>query len=77
MIKLLEIAEAWIIAENPNPKQKAIAESRIEICNNCPEKTFVDMFDTYICGICSCPLSKKIFSSRPGPEACPKQKWIK
>jgi hypothetical protein len=35
------------------------------------------MFDTYICWVCKCPLSKKIFSSRPGPEACPKQQWIK
>ena len=77
MLKLLEIAEAWIESENPSPERKLIAESRIEICNSCPEKTFVNMFDTYICGVCKCPLSKKIFSSRSGPEACPKQQWIK
>lgn len=76
-IKLLEIAEAWIIAENPNPAQKAIADSRIHICDECEYKEFISMFDTYVCGVCKCPLSKKIFSTKPGPEACPKQKWLK
>lgn len=76
MLKLLEIAEAWIIAENPTPEQQEIAESRVEICNICPHKKFITMFDTYICGVCKCPLSKKIFSP-VGPSACPKNKWIK
>lgn len=76
-MKLLDIAEAWIIAENPNPTQKEIADSRIQICNTCPHKKFVKMFDTYLCGVCNCPLSKKIFSVEIGYEACPKHKWIK
>lgn len=77
MLKLLEIAEAWIISENPNPAQKEIAESRLKICDTCPSKTFVSIFDTYLCGECGCPLAKKVFSTKPGHEACPKQKWIK
>jgi hypothetical protein len=77
MIKLLEIVDAWIEAENPTSERKIIAEHRIEICNNCSEKKYLDMFDSYVCGICNCPLSKKIFSYKPGNEACPKQKWIK
>ncbi len=75
MIKLLEIAEAWIEAENPSPKNKIIAESRVQICNACPKKTYLKIFDTYVCGVCNCPISKKIFSPKPGPEACPEQKW--
>jgi len=75
MIKLLEIVDAWIEAENPSPERKTIAESRVQICNVCPEKTYIDLFDTYVCGVCNCPINKKIFSSKPGPEACPKQKW--
>ena len=39
MLKLLEIAEAWMIAENPTPEQQEIAESRVEICNVCPHKS--------------------------------------
>jgi len=76
MFKLLEIAEAWIEAENPSPKRKLIAESRLKTCDSCEEKKFIETFDTYICGSCGCPLSKKIFSIKPGNEACPKQKWI-
>ena len=75
MIKLLEIVDAWMEAENPTPERKAIAESRVQICDTCPEKTYIDLFDTYVCGVCNCPINKKIFSFKPGPEACPKQKW--
>ena len=76
-MKLLEIAEAWIIAENPNPTQKAIAEYRISVCDQCPHKTFNKVFDSFLCGICHCPLSKKVFSSLEGPKACPEARWEK
>jgi hypothetical protein len=75
MINLLEIVDAWIEAENPGPERAIIAESRVQICNTCPEKTYIKTFDTYVCGVCNCPINKKIFSYKPGPEACPKQKW--
>jgi len=77
MFKLVEIAKAWIAAENPTPKQKLIAEHRANICDSCSSKSYNKAIDLYFCGECGCPLSKKIFSPLPGPEACPKQYWNK
>lgn len=76
MLKIIEIAKAWIAAENPTPEQKEIAEHRISICEQCPHKTHNSMFDVYLCNLCGCPLSKKIFSPA-GPQACPDNRWKK
>lgn len=76
-MNLLEIAKSWIIAENPNPEQKSIAEYRIKVCNSCPNKTYNNYFDTFVCGICQCSLSKKIFSPAEGRKACPEARWEK
>ena len=76
--KFKEIAQAWIIAANPTPEQKSIAERRASICNGCDARTFRTIFgagDFYVCGECGCPLSRKIFSPEPGPQACPLAKW--
>jgi len=72
MLKIVEIAKAWINAANPTPEQQAIAEYRASVCNECPHlKT-----GKYItCGKCGCPLSKKIFSPLPGEQACPDKRW--
>ena len=71
MLKIVEIAKAWIAAADPTPEQKEIAEYRIKICGECPHKEAVR------CGLCGCPLQKKIFSPKPGPEACPDKRWEK
>lgn len=75
MLKIVEIAKAWIAAANPTPEQQTIAEYRISICDQCPHKTHVVALNTFVCGKCGCPLSKKIFSPKPGLEACPDQRW--
>lgn len=75
MLKLVEIAKAWITAANPTAEQKAIAEKRIAICNECEFSRYNKALDFHYCGECGCPLSKKIFSAGPGKDACPKQKW--
>lgn len=75
MLKLLEIAKAWIIAANPTDEQKEIAEKRIAICNTCEFSRYNKALDFHYCGECGCPLSKKIFTQGPGKDACPKQKW--
>jgi hypothetical protein len=49
----------------------------MKICNDCDKKTYLKPVDSFICGECGCPLSKKIFSPKPGPEACPLSKWEK
>jgi ribosomal protein L37E len=75
MLKIVEIAKAWIAAANPSPIEQSIAEHRIKICSTCPQQTYNKVFDTYICGSCGCPLNKKIFSPAEGSKACPLQKW--
>lgn len=77
MLKVVEIAKAWIAAANPTPEQQAIAEYRISVCNQCPHQVYTKAVDLYTCGKCGCPLSKKIFSPLPGDEACPDRRWKK
>ena len=75
MLKIVEIAKSWIVATNPTPEQEAVALYRSKVCDECPSKDYLPRFDSYICGECGCPLSKKVFSPSPGPKACPLQKW--
>ena len=75
MLKLVEIAKAWIAAANPTPEQQQIANSRIAICDQCPYKDYIKAADTHVCGKCGCPLSKKIFSPLSGEQACPDKRW--
>lgn len=69
---LINIAQSWIIARNPNEEQKRKAESRISICNSCEFSTKI--LGAEICSKCGCPLSKKIFSPK-GPDECPEKLW--
>lgn len=74
---MAEILVAWHRAANPTPQQKELAEYRASICETCEFKEFKTLVRAYICGACGCPLSKKVYSSRPGSVACPKGKWDK
>lgn len=72
--KFKEIALAWIAAANPTEEQKAIAEYRASICNVCEHrKQNTTLVDFYYCGICRCPLNKKIFAQTK--DSCPENKW--
>ncbi len=64
-------------AANPTPEQKLIAEYRASVCDGCSSKSYTPAIDLHFCGECGCPLSKKIFSPKPGKEACPLAKWEK
>jgi len=77
MLKLVEIAKSWIAAANPTPEQKQIAEYRASVCDVCPHKKLQEQLHIYTCGLCGCPLSKKIFSPLPGEQACPDKRWEK
>jgi hypothetical protein len=77
MLKIVEIAKAWIAAANPTPEQQQIAEYRASICDTCSKKSHDSRLDLYYCGECGCPLSKKIFSPVAGKTACPLAKWEK
>lgn len=67
----VEIAKSWIISMNPTPDQEEKANQRIDICNTCEHKKTLVVF---VCGLCGCPLRKKIYSPG-GPETCPAGKW--
>ncbi len=77
--KFKTIASAWIEAENPSPESKALAERRAAVCNGCEfRKKNTTLIDFYYCGLCGCPLSKKIFSPvDPETNPCPEKKWDK
>lgn len=77
MLKLTEIAKAWIAKANPTPEQEEIAKYRAGICDTCPSKAYSNTLKIFYCGECGCPLEAKVFSPRPGPEACPLSKWQK
>lgn len=71
----IEIGRAWIIAANPTPAQKELAHKRYSICIECShyKKSRPITHDEH-CGVCLCPLSKKIFSAEFNE--CPKEKWL-
>lgn len=72
-----EIIVAWHRSHNPTPEQQKLAEHRATICDTCEYKEFKTLYKNYACTACGCPISKKIYSPSPGPEACPKAKWDK
>lgn len=76
MIDFKDIIKSWWIAANPTPQQSKLAEKRLEICIKCPkyEKLIKKKEWTAVCGMCGCPISKKIFSEQINP--CPLDKWI-
>jgi ribosomal protein L37E len=76
MNKLNEIFQAWVAAANPTPEQKLLAEQRTVVCSGCEHRSFNTTFNVNTCGLCGCPLSKKVFSPA-GPNACPGNKWEK
>ena len=76
MNKLSEIFQSWVAAANPTPEKKLLAEYRTAICDGCEHRTFSKIFGKDACGLCGCPLDKKVFSPN-GPKACPGNKWVK
>jgi hypothetical protein len=77
--KFKEITSAWITAANPTPKEKKLAETRAAVCNGCEfRKKNTAVIDFYYCGLCGCPLEKKIFSPiNKKTNPCPESKWDK
>jgi hypothetical protein len=72
---VIEIINAWKIANNPTPKQEKLAELRGKICDGCPSKKIITkkLKLATICNQCGCPIAKKIFT--PKFNACPLGKW--
>ena len=72
---VIEIINAWKIANNPTPKQEELAKLRASICEVCPSKKVITkkLKLATICGECGCPIAKKIFTPKFNP--CPLKKW--
>jgi hypothetical protein len=74
-MNVIEIINAWKIANNPTPKQEELAKLRFKICDTCPSKKVITkkIGLATVCDKCGCPISKKIFS--PKFNSCPLEKW--
>lgn len=70
-----EIVSAWISKINPKEEQKALAEERAKICNECDEvkEAIGSINGTRYCSKCGCLIEAKIYSYKEGP--CPLGKW--
>jgi hypothetical protein len=70
-----KIYSAWLIAHNPTPEQKLLAEKRNEICESCPSRKVLTnkLKLGVVCSGCGCPITKKIFSIDFND--CPLKKW--
>lgn len=62
-----EIVEALLTQIKPTEEQKALAEARLEVCQECPDR------NNRKCGKCGCFLGTKIYTQRENP--CPLKKW--
>lgn len=72
--KVIDIANAWIVATNPTVEQKNLAEARWNICIQCTEfREKRPITGEPYCNDCGCPLNKKIFSK--SYNQCPLKKW--
>lgn len=70
-----EVFTAWLISIKPTEMQKKLALERLEVCKSCDKRKELlknNRWSAY-CGLCNCPLSKKVFSKMYNP--CPADKW--
>ena len=77
MLDFKEIVNAWYNVVNHTPKQKELADNRLQICLTCPSKKEILQGKewSFVCGECGCPLKAKVFSKKSGKKACPLEKW--
>jgi hypothetical protein len=69
-IDIKKIIKAWKISFNPTESQRNLAEERLAVCLKCNK--YGD-YKIPICTVCSCPISKKIYSDNY--DECPLSKW--
>ena len=70
-----EIVVSWHRAKHPTPEQAQIAEQRAQVCDACEHRAWAHVLRTWKCDACGCPIQKKVYSPKPGNEACPKGQW--
>jgi len=72
---LRDLAVAWVRSFRPTAAQEELAQYRLAICDTCEWKYWRAGHEEYTCRACGCPLLRKVYSARPGRDACPHQKW--
>jgi hypothetical protein len=75
-----EIATSWYNKFTHSPSQKKLADSRFDICLECPSKQEILKGKEWSlrCGECGCPLSAKIYTPKTYLDdggSCPLNKW--
>jgi hypothetical protein len=73
MSGIKDIIKSWWTSFGPTEEQSKEAERRLAICMKPCEHRRESVVFGYTCGMCGCPLGKKIFSSDPKP--CPDNRW--
>lgn len=75
-----EIAVSWYNSFKHSPTLKKLADSRFDICLDCPSKK--EIFEgkewSLKCGECGCPLKAKIYTPKTYLDeggSCPLNKW--
>lgn len=73
-LDIKKISKAWFNSYFGSNEQKELSQKRLSICEGCPQMKMLTIGFTYVgCGICNCPIQKKIFSSQFND--CPLKKW--
>jgi hypothetical protein len=76
-INIDEIFTAWLKTASHTDEEKEIAEERLSICNQCPNKV-KGLGSLYICGDCKCPIAfgdKPIGKCYSEHNNCPLSYW--
>lgn len=73
MSGIKDIVKSWWTSFGPTEEQSKEAERRLAICMKPCEHRRESVVFGYTCGMCGCPLGKKIFSSEKQP--CPDKRW--
>jgi len=69
-MKINNIINGWKNVIIKDEDIEELAKTRIQVCNNCPNK--MKQLGLDVCGLCHCPLMAKV---RSLDEVCPIKKW--
>jgi hypothetical protein len=84
-LNLVDIGRGWIEYAKGSGDTRALMESRLKVCDRCPNKELQGRLgrwltgivnkkgSLYRCGICKCPLSP--LTANPG-SACKDKRWF-
>lgn len=76
MSTVIDVLNAWLKTYDHNKSDESIAQKKLDICNQCPNK-IKGILDIYICDQCYCPISHndKPIGKLYADEGCPLGKF--